>query len=90
MTIDFKARCHLKKALNNRLKSDGYWDSYNKLRDFLKRNGVSESIAWKVAAYQFPPKDGSTPEIVGDELYAEIAVGWTNGNYAIPDASAAD
>jgi hypothetical protein len=83
---NFSERCKLKKSLNQRLKADGYWDPYNKLRDYLKRNGVSENIAWKVAAFQFPPRSGATAEIVADDMYAEIAAGWANDAYPLPDA----
>jgi hypothetical protein len=85
--VTFQERGRLKKRLNNRLKSDGYWDQYNELRASLKASGVPESDAWRVAAFPFPPKDGSMAEIVEDAQYADIAAGWQNGRYDAPEAS---
>ena len=87
-TVAFRERSLLKKRLNNRLKHDGFWDSYNTLRAFLKQDGVDESTAWLVAAFPFPPKDGSVAEIIDHSSYAEIAAGWENGLYKQPDLAA--
>jgi hypothetical protein len=86
-TATFKERGRLKKRLNNRLRADGVWDAYNELRAMLKQGGVDESSAWLVAAFPFPPKDGSAAEIVDHPLYSEIAAGWENGKYELPDPS---
>ena len=86
-TMTFTERGRLKKRLNNRLRADGFWNAYNELRAHLKASGVAESEAWRVAAYKFPPKDGSVAEIVADQQYPEIAANWANGNYSTPDSA---
>lgn len=72
---------HVKARMNPRLKADGYWQAYNTARSRLKRSGVDETVAWVAAAYLYPPKDGSLPEISDHRKYSEVAAGWKNGKY---------
>jgi hypothetical protein len=74
----------LKTALIQRLQRDGQWAEFLKLREFLKKEGVPEDRAWKVAAHKHPPLDGSPPEILVDPMFAEIAANWENGVYPVP------
>jgi hypothetical protein len=85
VTTTLAERCKIKKALNARLKADGYWPQYNALRAHLKSSGVEEGLAWRAAAYPFPPKDSSVAEVVADPKYSEIAANWVNGKYTMPD-----
>jgi hypothetical protein len=73
-----------KLALNNRLKADGVWSPYLKLREFLKKQGISPATAARIAAFPFPPKDGTEPEILHDPLYSEIQAKWMNKSYPLP------
>jgi hypothetical protein len=81
----------IKAPLKTRLITDGQWPEYLRLREHLKRNGVAEDIAWLVAAYRHPPRDGAAPEILGDPRYAEVAANWNAGRYPQPgDTSEGD
>lgn len=52
-----------KAALHRRLHAEGRWQEYVLIREQLKREGVSPYQAWKIAAQQFPPLDGSPMEV---------------------------
>lgn len=73
-----------KQQLNERLKVDGQWKDYCKLREFLKREGMPESDAWLVAGIPFPPKDGSPHELGHLPQYSEIVDAWKDGKWPKP------
>jgi hypothetical protein len=85
MAVGFPNRVKVKQALNARLKADDVWNRYNDARAHLKQIGIDESIAWRAAAFPFPPADGSPPEIACDPAFDEIAAGWANGTYSLPE-----
>jgi len=53
----------VKVALNQRLHAEKRFDDYVVERERLKRDGVSNRDAWRIAAQKFPPLDGSPVEV---------------------------
>lgn len=51
-----------KTQFNQRLHRERRWDEYLLRREALKKEGVSDRDAWKVAGVEFPPLDGSPLE----------------------------
>lgn len=76
----------LRTELKKRLIAENRWSPYLSYREFLKKRAVSDKLAWKVAAYLFPPLDGSPPEfnVESDPQYAEIVANHKNGKYPDP------
>lgn len=74
----------VKAVLINRLKKEGNYGAWVRFRGALVNFGVPQNVAWKVAAYPWPPQDGSIAEIVADPAYAEIQANWENGKYPHP------
>jgi hypothetical protein len=79
--LTFAEHKMLKMELNTRLKADGVFGKYCRLRQQCIDHGVDPKVAWIVAAYAFPPKRGQIPEITVLKVYEEIAANWKNGRY---------
>jgi hypothetical protein len=62
----------VKAILHKRLHAEKRWEDYLLIREALKRDGIAPAQAWRYAAKEFPPLDGSPPEI--DQLNAKIGV----------------
>lgn len=52
-----------KSALQSRLHNERRFTEYKAYRETLKERGISDRIAWQVAAQKFPPLDGSQNEV---------------------------
>ena len=50
-----------KSELTDRLRREGRWDDFKKLREELKAGGMSASDAWNRAAQEFPPPPAENP-----------------------------
>lgn len=48
------------------------WDEYITRRETHKRNGVPAGTAWRLAALEMPPLDGSKPEFEPTDEMAEL------------------
>jgi hypothetical protein len=74
----------VKSVVMSRLRKEGNYNLWLRLRGALVGHGVPAAVAWKAATFPFPPQDGSPLEIVADPAYAEIARNWRNGAYPKP------
>lgn len=86
MSRDYAAVARIRQKLMERLKAEGEWSRYCAFRELLVKGGEPRKYAWMVAAYMFPPKDGSKQEIDDSDgdtrtVYAQIAANWGNGKY---------
>ncbi len=83
---EYKVNKNVKGVLYTRLRDEGNWGLFNRLRETLVNHGVPRNVAWKVAGAAFPrPEDDGRPhELSGDSAYAKIQAGWANGQYPIP------
>ena len=45
-----------KGAFKARLKREGRWSNFVKLRENLKENGITPKEAWRISHEQFPPE----------------------------------
>lgn len=52
-----------KAAFHSRIHAEGRFPEYSAVREQLKRDGVDPRDAWRYAASQFPPLDGSPLEV---------------------------
>lgn len=62
-----------KTKFNQRLHREGRWEQFLLRREEIKRNGVSDREAWKVAGTEFPPLDGSPLEFEPPDSVATVA-----------------
>lgn len=83
---EYKVNKNVRGLLSTRLRDEGNWDLFNRLRETLVCHGIPRSVAWKVAGAAFPRKadDDRPHELAGDRAYAQIQAGWANGQYPIP------
>lgn len=52
-----------KTAFNQRIAAEGRFEQYAAVREELKRNSVSDRLAWRIASQLFPPLNGSPHEV---------------------------
>lgn len=81
---EFKLNAQIRGLLVNRLKKEGKWDAYKRVRQVLKAHGVDPRIAGVAAVFQFPRDDGGELEIVDHPAYAEIQRDWENKTFPLP------
>lgn len=83
---EYKVNPSVKTVLFSRLRAEGNWGLFNRLRETLVGHGIPRNVAWKVAGVAFPrPETDDKPhELAGDPAYAQAQAGWANGQYPVP------